>query len=143
MSQMSIVAGLTGFLSSMSPQLKLQGWDRLAWGTGEKEFLTNYPQAQARQGFDHQYQIIAGDPTANHYAITFDFSRPGRQLQSVSLHFAGGQEIADFATISQEMTRRLGSPASQTQTSTTWRRDTTQVTLSMSPEGGLVLSSLA
>lgn len=143
MSDTSLVQGLTSFLSSLSPQQKLQGWDRLTWGMGEREFLANYPQAQARPGFDHQYQIMAGDPTANHYAISFDFSRPGRQLQSVTLTFAGGQETAGFAAISQEMTRRLGAPASQTQTSTTWQKDATRVTLSLSPQGGLVLSSVA
>lgn len=143
MSQTSIVAGLTGFLSSMSPQQRLQGWERLTWGMGEKEFLANYPQAKPRAGFDHQYQITSQDPTANHYSITFDFSRPGRQLQSASLTFAGGQETAHFAAISQEITHRLGAPVSQTQTSSTWQRDSTQVTLSVSPQGGLVLSSLA
>jgi hypothetical protein len=142
-SETSIVQGLNAFLSSLSPQVKLQGWDRLAWGMSERDLLRNYPQARPRPGHDHQYQITSHDPAPNHYSIIYDFSRPGRQLQGVTLSFAGGQEGANFAAMSQELSRRLGAPVGQTATSSSWQRDSTRVTLSLSPGGGLVLSSLA
>ena len=61
-------------------------------------------------------------------------------MDTVTLAFAGGEETADYAALTREITKRLGAPVQYTNTTTTWRRDDSDITLSKSPGGGVVLS---
>ncbi len=138
-----LVQGMGRLFAGISPQTRLSGWERLRWGMSQQEARINYPQAAPSASDDSRLLIEPSDPTPNHYAISMQFSAQGRQLTSVSLTFAGSHETADFAQITQELTRRLGAPVSQTRTTTTWRRDETQITLSRDSGGGVVLSETA
>jgi hypothetical protein len=69
----------------------------------------------------------------------FDFDS-GHQLESVTLLFSGSQEVADYAGLIEAVSLRLGTPVSQTETTTTWQRDDSQFTVSRQPEQGVVVS---
>lgn len=138
-----LAQGVGRLLAGIDPQRRLSGWERLRWGMSLDQARLNYPQAQPSPRDDGRLIIEPSDPTPNHYTLSFQFSAQGRQLESVSRAFAGSHQTADFAALSQELTRRLGAPVSQTQTATTWRRDDTQVTLSRGGGGGVALSQSA
>lgn len=139
-----LAPGLRQFFEGLSPrQTPMTGWSRLRWGMSTREVAYNFPQAQADPD-DAGRMTLAPDPPQNlEYSLSFRFGGAGRQLESVTLYFAGSRGVADFAALSQEISARLGPPLSQTETSTTWRRDGGQLTLAKSAQGGLVLSESA
>jgi len=133
-----LTPGLTRFFSGIDPQVRLSGWERLRWSMSYEQVQSNYPQTKPSGG---NLVMASDDPQARHFQLTFSFDA-SRSLQSVSLTFGGSSETADFAEMSQAITRRLGAPVESTTTSNTWRRDDTTVTLSNTPGGGIVLSQI-
>ncbi len=135
-----LAPGLNRFFQGVSPQQSLAGWERVRWGMGFDEVQRYYPEAQANQA---QTSLkLTGSDVQLPWSISFGFDS-SRQLESVSLSFAGSREIKDFATLRDELNRRLGPPVSSTETSATWRRDDSEVSLSKAPDGSLVLSEKA
>lgn len=139
-----LAPGLKQFFEGLSPrQTQVQGWSRLRWGMSTREAAYNFPQAQADPDDANKMTLQPDPPQSLEYSLSFQFGGAGRQLESVTLAFAGSRGVADFAAISQEISARLGAPLSQTETSTTWLRDGGQVSLSRSAQGGLVLNESA
>jgi len=131
-----LVPGLHRFFQGISPEKSLSGWERVSWGDSFADVVRNYPQAGEKNG---QLILTPADPVQRPWTLTFDFDA-SRQLSSVTLSFAGSQETADFATLSQEITNRLGAPVQSTDATNVWRRDDSEITLSTRPDGGVVLS---
>ncbi|MBI4799552.1 MAG: hypothetical protein HY794_12685 [Desulfarculus sp.] len=141
---LELAAGLKQFFEGLSPrQTQMTGWSRLRWGMSTREVAYNFPQAQADPGDANQMTLAPDPPQDLKYSLSFRFGGAGRQLESVTLSFAGSRGVADFAAISQEISARLGAPLSQTETSTTWQRDGGQLTLSKTAQGGVVLNESA
>jgi hypothetical protein len=132
-----LVIGLTEFFSGLDLSGQVTGWGPLSWGMSWQSALRHFPQAEQKS--DYTLSLNSSPGEARQWSLELDFDA-GRQLQSVTLSFAGSQETADFARISRQLSRRLGHAAGQTQTSSVWTRDQSTVTLSRSPGGGLVLS---
>lgn len=133
-----LTPGLNRFFSGIDTQGRMDGWGRLRWSMSYQDVQRNYPQAQAAAG---KLVMASADPQARHFQLSFSFDS-SRNLQSVTLSFGGSSETADFAEMSQAITQRLGSPAASTETSTTWQRGDSSLTLSRAPNGGVVLSEI-
>ncbi len=142
MSSGDLVSGLNLFFDGLGAQQTMPAWGRLDWGMSQTAVLRNYPQSRVDPDQADQLVLKPSGPQAQDYALTFGFDSPGRQLQSVKLEFGGSGGLADFAALSQAISARLGQPASQTETTTTWRRGQEQVSLTRSAQGGLVLSEV-
>lgn len=136
-----LAPGASRLFGGMNLQSPMRGWDRISWGQSYDSVKTSYAQAEA-SGADNLVLRPEGAVQLG-YAVSMSFGHKTRQLESVTLSFEGGREVQDFATLSQAITNRLGNPVSSDETSTTWRRDDSTVTLSMSPGGGVVLSETA
>ena len=131
-----LVPGLHRFFQGISPQTRLSGWERISWGQSFEEVQRNYLQATEKNG---RLLLTPDESVQRSWTITLGFDTR-RELNSVTLAFAGSEETADFAALTQEITRRLGAPVESTDTTNTWRRDDGEITLSMRPDGGVVLS---
>lgn len=132
--------GVKKLFDGASPQKALKGWDRVSWGDNYDSAQINYPQAQV-SGENTLVMRPAKDVELN-FSMSMKFDRVGHQLDSVSLKFEGSRQTKDFAELTRQISNRLGHPTSSTETTTTWTRDSTEVTISKSPGGGVVLSEI-
>ena len=141
MANMELVPGILSFFSGLGVWQKIppttQGWGRVAWGMSFDTVKMNYPQAEEISGRELEY-APESNPPGRDYKFTFGFDS-SRHLDLFALSFGGSGETADYATLVQELSRYLGTPAAATSTGTTWRRDENQIPASKQPEGGLVV----
>ncbi len=136
-----LVPGVVRLFQGLDHQLPMKGWQRVKWGQSYDDVKRYFPQAETSGDF--KLVLKPGEGTVERpYQITLAFDQ-NHQLESVTLSFAGSEEVADFADLSQRLNYWFGAPASSTDTTTTWHRDTSKAELSMAPGGGVVLSELA
>jgi len=135
-----LVPGVVRFFQGLSHQLPMKGWQRVQWGQSYDDVKRYFPEAQTSG--DYKLVLNPEGSVERPYQITLAFDR-NHQLESVTLSFAGSEEVADFAELSQRLIYWLGAPASSTDTTTTWQRDQSQAELSIEPGGGIVLSERA
>lgn len=145
MANMELVPGILSFFSGLGEMGRIpsatRGWGRVTWGMNFDEVKTNYPQALEISGRKLEY-TPESSPPGRDFKFAFGFDS-AHQLESFTLSFSGSSETDDYATLVQEFIRHLGQPAATTNTSTTWYRDESQVTLSKQPDGGVVVSQMA
>ena len=136
-----LTSGLNRFwggLDFSSDSRPITGWGLVGWGASQEDMARIYTGSVDNEGS----LVVSGqDYQKRQYSISFGFNS-SRQLNSVTLSFAGGQELADFKPISERIIARFGGPDQVTTTSATWTSGDNEFNLSKSPGGGLVLSSI-
>ncbi len=136
-----LVPGLNRLFGGISPQVSMQGWGRVSWGQSYDAVKTSYPQAEA-SGAD-KLVLRPEQSVEQDYTLSMSFGHKTRQLESVTLSFAGSREVDDYAAVTRALSNRLGHPVASDDNSTTWQRDDSTITLSKAPGGGVVLSETA
>ena len=134
-----LIQGIQRLFTGFNLSQPMQGWEGISWGTGYDQVKIRFPEAKEVSG---ELVIENQDPTPKHYSITLSFNQT-RQLSQVSLNFKGSNETSEFSRLSQELTEKFGLPSTTTQDSKIWVKDETQIELSASPEGGVVLNEKA
>lgn len=135
-----LVSGLNQLFGGLDFTSGIRGWGRVRWGDSFDKVKTAYPQAVEEMRVTGRKLVLASSSGPGRpYQLVFDFDS-GHQLESVTLLFSGSQEVADYAGLIEAISLRLGTPVSQTETTTTWQRDDSQFTVSRQPEQGVVVS---
>ena len=137
MQRLELIPGLNRFLDGLGPGVLSTGWSGLNWDEDFSQVQRRFPDS-LESGASLKLSSKQGE-VQKAWSITFGFNS-SRQLNSVTLSFAGSRETADFAKISAELSRRFGAPVQNTETSQTWRKSGASFTLSRQPGGGLVLN---
>jgi hypothetical protein len=138
MQRLELIPGLSRLLNGISHSEPARGWSGLDWGEDFSRVKNRFPDAVA-SGSGLRLSSPESGPDLG-WDISFAFDS-NRQLESVSLSYAGSRETADFASLSEQLNQRFGAPVSSTETSQTWQKGGASITLSREPGGGVVFSA--
>lgn len=134
-----LIQGIQYLFTGFNWSQPMQGWKGVSWGASYDTVKIRFPKALAS---DNELVLKNQEPSLKNYSVTLSFDKT-RQLNQVSLDFKGGDETNEFSRISQELTEKFGLPTLTTQNKKTWMRDETQIELSTSAEGQVILNEKA